>query len=137
MRMKGAIVKEQIQWVLLYVQGGLADVWKEILLEDLETKEVKFRLAGEFLLKLRKEFKGGNKESVKVAELRKIEQEGKTMEKFVQEFKRAARGSGYQGRAIVEEFKRGMNGEIRRKLIEVERPLFSIKQWYNCAINLD
>jgi len=27
------------------------------------------------------------------------------MEKFVQEFKRAARGSGYKGRPLVEEFK--------------------------------
>ena len=135
--MKGAIVKEQIQWILLYVQGGSADVWKEILLEDLETKEVKFRLAGEFLLELRKEFEGGDKKSVKVAELRKIKQEGKTMEEFVQEFKRATRRSEYQGRALVKEFKRGMNGEIKRKLIEVERPPFSIKQWYNYTINLD
>jgi len=40
------------------------------------------------------------------------------MEKFVQKFKRAARGSGYEGRPLVEEFKRGMNGVIRRKLIK-------------------
>ena len=42
------------------------------------------------------------------------------MEEFVQEFKRAARGSEYKGRLLVEEFKRGMNGVIRRKLIEAE-----------------
>jgi len=34
---------------------------------------------------------------VKAAELKKLEQEGKTMKKFVQKFKRAARGSEYEG----------------------------------------
>jgi len=30
-----------------------------------------------------------------------------------------------------------MNGVIRRKLIEVEKPLISIEQWYEHATNLD
>jgi len=59
------------------------------------------------------------------------------MEEFVQEFKRAARGSGYEGQLLVEEFKRGMNGGIRRKLMEVENPLTSIENWYRKAIALD
>ena len=37
-----------------------------------------------------------------------------------------ARGSRYEERVLVEEFKRGMNRVIRRKLIETERPLTSI-----------
>ena len=90
------------------------------MLEDLEV--------GEFLLELRKEFGGGDEESVKVVELRKIEQGGKMMEEFVQEFRRVARGSGYQGKVLVEEFKRRMNRGIKRKLMEVERPPSSIKQ---------
>ena len=59
------------------------------------------------------------------------------MEEFVQEFKRAARGSGYEGRPLIEEFKRGMNGGIRRKLMEVENPPASIEQWYRRATALD
>jgi len=47
------------------------------------------------------------------------------------------RGSGYEGRLLIEEFKREMNGIIRRKLIEAERPPTSIEQWYKCATNLD
>jgi len=35
-KMRGVAVEEQIQWVLSYVQGGLADVWKKNILEDLE-----------------------------------------------------------------------------------------------------
>ena len=86
---------------------------------------------------LKKEFGGGEEESVKAAELRKIEQGRKTMEEFVQEFKRAARGSGYEGRPLVEEFKRGINGGIRRKLMEAENPPTSIENWYRRATALD
>ena len=59
------------------------------------------------------------------------------MEEFVQKFKRAARGSGYKERPLVEEFKRGINRGIRRKLMEVENPLASIEQWYKRATALD
>ena len=50
----------------------------------------------ELLTVLKKEFSGEKEKSVKVVELRKLQQGGRTMEKFVQEFKRAARGSGYE-----------------------------------------
>jgi len=59
------------------------------------------------------------------------------MEEFVQEFKRVARGSGYEGRFLVEKFKRGMNRAIRRKLIEAENQPDSIEQWYRRAMALD
>jgi len=49
------------------------------------------------------------------------------MEKFVQEFRRATRGSGYKERLLVEEFKRGMNRMIKQKLMESEHPPKNIK----------
>ena len=106
----------------------MADIWKEDLLEDLEIGEAKFGLAEEFLLKLKKKFGGRDKELVRIAKLRRIEQGGKTMEEFVQEFQRAARSSGYKGRVLVEEFKRRMSKTIRRKLMKAERPLTNIDQ---------
>ena len=106
-------------------------------MEELEAGEVEYESVEEFFTILRKEFGGGEEESVKAAELRKLEQGGKTMEEFVQEFKRAARGSGYEGRPLVEEFKRGMNGGIQRKLMEAENPPTSIEQWYRRATALD
>ena len=104
-------------------------MWKKKcdVMEELETGEVEYESVEDFLICLKKEFGGGEEESVKVAELRKLEQGGKTMEEFVQEFKRAARGSGYEGKPLVEEFKRGMNGGIRRKLMEVENLPASIE----------
>jgi len=105
MKMREATVEEQVFWVLSHVQGGSADVWKENVLEELESGEMEYETAEEFLIVLKKEFGGGEEEAVKVAELRKLEQGGKSMEEFVQEFKRAVRGSGYKGRPLVEEFK--------------------------------
>ena len=123
--------------MLTYIQGGSADVWKENLIEELESGEVEYESVEEFFTSLKKEFGGGEEESVKAAELRKLEQGGRTMEEFVQEFKRAARGNRYEGQPLVEEFKRGMNGNIRRKLMEAENPPTSIEQWYRRAMALD
>jgi len=47
------------------------------------------------------------------------------------------RGSGYEGRPLMEKFKREMNEGIRRKLMEAENPLASIEQWYRRTIVLD
>ena len=137
MKLRGNTVEEQVQWALTYVQGGSADVWKENLMEELESGEVEYESVEEFFTSLKKEFSGGEEKSVKAAELRKMEQGGKTMEEFMQEFKRAARGSGYERRPLVEEFKREMNGGIRRKLMEVENLPASIEQWYRRATALD
>ena len=112
-------------------------MWKENVMEELEAGELEYEMVGEFLTSLKKEFGGGKEESVKAVELRKLEQERKTMEEFVQEFKRVARGSGYKGQPLVEEFKRRMNRVIRRKLIEAENQLGFIEQWYRRAMALD
>ena len=77
---------------------------------------------------IKKEFGGGDEELVKVVELKKLEQEKRIMEEFVQEFKRAAQESGYERRPLIEEFKREINGGIRKKLIEAEKPLITIRQ---------
>ena len=137
MKLRGTSVEEQVQWVLSYMQGGLADMWKENMMEELETGKVKYENVEEFLTSLRKEFGGGEEEAVKAGELRKMEQGGKMIEKFVQEFKKATRGSGYKERPLVEEFKRGMNREIKRKLMEAEDPPTSIEQWYQRTTALD
>jgi len=49
------------------------DIWKENVLEDLESRKVEFESAEEFLLELKKEFGGEDEESVKVVELKRVE----------------------------------------------------------------
>jgi len=127
-KIREVTVKEQIQWVLLYMQGGLVDIWKENILEDLEEGLLEYETVEEFLADIRKEFRGGDEEAVKVAELKRLEQEGKMIEEFIQEFQRVARGNGYEERLLMEEFKKEISEAIRRKLMEAERPLTSIEQ---------
>ena len=84
------------------MQERLADVWKENMLEDLEVGVLEYETAEELLVDIKKEFGRGDKEIVKVAELKRLEQREKIMEEFVQKFRRAARESGYERRPLVE-----------------------------------
>ena len=66
----------------------------------------------EFLSDLKEKFSGKDNKMMKVVKLKKIEQESKTMEKFVQEFIKATRSGGYDRRLLVKKFKRIMNEVI-------------------------
>ena len=79
---------------------------------------MEYETVGEFLAYIKKKFGEKDKEMVKVTELKRIEQKGKTIEEFVQEFRRVARDSRYKGRLLVKEFKKGMNGNICQRLIK-------------------
>jgi len=52
-------------------------------MEELELGKIEYESVEEFLMSLKKEFGRGEEESKKAAELRKLEQGGKTMEEFV------------------------------------------------------
>ena len=114
--------------MLSYIQRGSANIWKKNVLEDLEEEMIEYKSVGEFLIAIKKEFVGRDEELVKVAELKKLEQGGRIMKGFVQEFKRVAQGSRYKGRLLIEEFKRRINDEIRRKLMKTERSPITIGQ---------
>jgi len=68
---------------LSYVQGGSVDVWKESILEDLEAGLLEYKMVKEFLVEIKKKFGGEDEETVKVIELKRLEQGGKTIEKFI------------------------------------------------------
>ena len=81
-------------------------------MEDLEDGLLEYKIAGEFLVEIKRKFERGDKEGVKVAELKRIEQRGKMIEEFIQEFRKAVRGNRYKGRPLVEKFKREINRTI-------------------------
>jgi len=66
-----------------------------------------------------------------------IEQGEKTCDEYVQEFKKVTRRSSYKGRSLIEEFKRGLNRAIRRKLVEAEELLTTIEEWQERVVRLD
>ena len=93
MKMNRTALEEQIQLILSYMQGESTDVWKENILENLEAEGIEFESVGEFLAETKKEFGKEDEESVKVTELKRMEQEGRLIEEFIQDFKRVARES--------------------------------------------
>ena len=137
MRMKGTRKEEKILWVLTYVQGGVAEVWKENVLEERRQGISAVKTVEELFTKMRKEFREFDEESRKVDKLRMLEQGGQTCDEYVQIFKKTLRGSGYKGRPLIEEFKRGLNGNIRRRLAEAESPPVTIEEWWERSIRLD
>ena len=96
-------------------------------MEDLEEGELEYEFVREFLAAIKKEFGEEEEKLIKVAELKRLEQGGRTIEEFVQEFRKVARGSRYKERLLIKEFKRGIKGMIRRKLMEAKRLPTSIE----------
>ena len=69
MKIKGKVVEKQIQQILSYIQGELADVWKENNLKDLKVELLEYKIVEEFLADIKKEFRERDKETVKVTQL--------------------------------------------------------------------
>jgi len=96
MKMMGESESTKMAWMLSYVQGGVAEAWKDNLLDKLSKRESEVEMAEELFSKIRNEFGEIAEEERKVEQLRTIEQEGRMYNKYIQEFKKIARGSGYE-----------------------------------------
>jgi len=108
------------------VQGSVAEAWKDNLLDKLAKKESEIEIVEVLFKKIRDEFGEISEEERKIEQLRTIEQEGRTCDEYMQEFKKVTRRSSYKRRPLIKEFKRGLNGAIRRKLIEAKELLTTI-----------
>jgi len=137
MKMTEEAAATQVAWVLSYMQGGIAEAWKDNLLDELVKGELEVESTEQLFAKIRDDFRETSEEERKIEQLRTIEQGGRTCDEYVQEFKKIARGSGYEERPLIKEFKRGLNRAIRRKLAEVEEPPTTIGEWQERVIRLD
>jgi len=126
MKMTEEAAATQVAWVLSYVQRGIVEVWKDNLLDELAKGKLEVESVEQLFTKIRNDFGETSEEKRKIEQLRTIEQGGRTCNKYVQEFKKVARGSSYEGRPLIKEFKRGLNRSIRRKLAEAEELLTTI-----------
>jgi len=119
------------------VQRGVVEAWKDNLLDELAKGESEVELTEQLFTKIRDDFGKTLEKERKIEQLRTIEQGRRTCDKYIQEFKKVTRGSSYKGRPLIEEFKRGLNGSIRRKLAEAEEPLTTIGEWQERVVKLD
>ena len=99
------------------------------MLDELAERESKVESAEQLFIKIRNDFGETLEKERKIEQLRTIEQGGRTCNEYMQEFKKVARESGYEGRSLIKEFKRGLNRSIRRKLAEAEELLTTIGEW--------
>ena len=96
MKMTEEAAMTQVAWVLSYVQGGVAEVWKDNLLDKLAKGESEVESAEQLFTKIRNDFGETSEEKRKIEQLRTIEQGERTCDKYVQEFKKVTRESGYE-----------------------------------------
>ena len=87
-------------------------------MENLESGSLSYIIVEDFLSDLKEEFGRRDNETMKVAELKKVEQKSRMMKKFVQEFRRAVRGSRYERRLLIKEFKRKINRMISVMILD-------------------
>ena len=120
------IIKEskaiKMVWVLSYIQREVTEVWKNNLLDELSKGELEVETVEELFSKIRNKFGKTVEEERKIEQLRTIKQGGRICNEYVQEFKKIARESSYERWPLIEEFKRGLSGVLRRKLAKAESP---------------
>jgi len=136
-KMMEEVAVTQVTWVLSYIQGGIAEAWKDNLLDELAKGELEVESVEQLFTKIKNDFGETLEKKRKIEQLRTIEQGGRTCDKYMQEFKKVTRESGYERRPLIEEFKRGLNGAIRRKLAEAEELPTTIGEWQERAVRLD
>ena len=115
--------------MLSYVQGGVVEAWKDNLLDKLAKEESEVEITEELFTKIRNKFGEIIEEERKIEQLRTIEQEERSCNEYVQEFKNVARGNSYERRPLIKKFKKGLNRAIQRKLTEVENLPTTIGEW--------
>ena len=91
----------KMAWVLSYVQEGVAEAWKDNLLDELLKRESEVEMVEELFKKIRSEFGKTGEEKRKVEQLKTIEQGDRMYN--IQEFKKITRESEYKRWPLIEE----------------------------------
>jgi len=77
MKMTEEAATTQMAWVLSYVQGRVAEAWKDNLLDELAKGELEVESAEQLFTKIRNDFGETSEEERKIEQLQTIEQGGR------------------------------------------------------------
>ena len=58
--------------MLSYVQEELVDIWKENIIENLESGKLEYVIVKEFLMDLKRKFRGRDDGTMKIVKLKKM-----------------------------------------------------------------
>jgi len=83
MKMTEEVAATQVVWVLSYVQGGIAEAWKDNLLDELAKEESEVESVEQLFTKIRNDSGETSEEERKIEQPRTIEQGGRTCDEYV------------------------------------------------------
>ena len=139
LKMKRQEEQDKIYWVLSYMQTGYAQDWRENMIAKYEDfmDDTKPETVEELFQLIKHDFGDLDEVATKIGKLRTMIQGELTCEKHVQHFKKTARGTGYEGHALIEEFKRSLSSALRRRILEGDVIPTTINGWFERATRLD
>ena len=73
----------QVAWVLSYVQGGIAEAWKDNLMDELAKGESEVEIVEQLFSKIRNNFGKTLEKERKIEQLRTIEQGERTCDEYI------------------------------------------------------
>ena len=124
-------------WATSYMNQGSACKWRDDYLEDAKEGNYHYDTLQAFFDTIQEEFGDPDRRSTKIYKLCTIMQGDKTADEHVQSFKKAARGSGYSGYTLMEEFKCSLNMRLRERVSNLNRIPETIDGWYQQSMRLD
>ncbi|KIL55135.1 hypothetical protein M378DRAFT_91356 [Amanita muscaria Koide BX008] len=130
--------QSRINWILSFCTKGAALDWRQSEMElGRVTGRMSFATAAELEDEIQRRFGDTDRVATKIIHLRTIKQGDRIAEEHIQDFRKAAIGSGYEGRALIEEFKQGLNQPLRERIMMSENVPVTIEDWYNKALLFD
>ena len=124
--------KSRIIWILSYMQEGAALKYREAFLSvALREQSVwgwPLTSHQDLIKDIETTFGDPNEQDTKVFTITTITQGEKSADEHVQDFKLAAFDSGYEGVALIYEFKRSLTKGLREKLNNLERRPLKIEE---------
>src|SRR6266571_3442083 len=135
LKMKRQDEQDKIYWVLSYMQTGYAQDWRENMIAKYEDfmDDSKPETVEELFQLIKHDFGDLDEVATKIGKLRMMTQGELTCEEHVQHFKKTACGTGYEGRTLIEEFKRSLSSTLRRRILEGDIILTTINGWFEHA----
>ncbi|PFH45430.1 hypothetical protein AMATHDRAFT_159852, partial [Amanita thiersii Skay4041] len=136
----------KLMWILLYMQTGMAQWFRDSFLTYMNTNEYQTEFiqvapgvdATEILYwNIYQAFGDLNKQATAILELTTMKQGTKTTEEHVQLFKQAYSQSGYQETTDIHELKRSLNTLLLDKCMMVSELPTTLEKWYELVMRLD
>ena len=99
----------KIYWILLFMQTGTAQVWQNIVSQQLYRQEIIYSMVEHFLDKINRKFGDTDKQTTASLKLRTMVQGDKHADEHVHDFGKVAMDTDYDGYPLIVEFKRFLN----------------------------